>query len=221
MNTSVSRDIVTSRFLFNVLKRNSYRDTLKDAIVGDFKFSAQTMDDHYGWLKCDGRALNKNEYIRLWNVIGYIHGGSGNTFYLPDCRGRVPAAVGAPVNQQMGVKRGEETHTLTIAQMPTHNHEITDNGHTHSIGDIPNGTQTISALGGGSTTAADETRYIGTTSESFTNITINNTGGGDPHNNMQPTIFLGNMYIYSGVLDPNEPQVDITGRDDTEYPPEN
>ena len=40
-----------------------------------------------GWFECDGRALNKGIYGDLWNVIKYAHGGSGNSFNLPDLRG--------------------------------------------------------------------------------------------------------------------------------------
>jgi microcystin-dependent protein len=86
--------------------------------------------DHLGWLRCDGRGLNKIAYNLLFGVIGYTFGGSGNTFNLPDGRGRVvgnkgtvvdacnPAGVAFP----SGTVTGEVTHKLTIAEMPAHNH---------------------------------------------------------------------------------------------------
>jgi microcystin-dependent protein len=49
-----------------------------------------------------------------------------------------------------------------------------------------------------SETAADEVDLAATTGTSTTGITINNTGGGLPHNNMQPTLFIGNVFIYAG-----------------------
>ena len=41
-----------------------------------------------GFLLCDGSTLNKNEYLDLFNVIGYTYGGSDNEFKLPDLRER-------------------------------------------------------------------------------------------------------------------------------------
>ena len=41
-----------------------------------------------GFLLCDGSTLNKNEYLDLFNVIGYTYGGSDNEFKLPDLRDR-------------------------------------------------------------------------------------------------------------------------------------
>lgn len=220
MNTALSRDIVTTRFVYNLIQRNTFRDTLKDAVVGDYKFSAMTVDDNLGWLKCDGRSISRTTYSALFALIGTAFGSDdANTFKLPDCNGRVPGAIGSGAGlttRAMGAKLGTETHTLTIAEMPSHDHAITDPGHAH--GSVPDGTQNIFASSGAGINAADEPRTAYTASAS-TGIDVLNAGGGQAHNNMQPTIFLGNVYIYSGVRDPQEPQVDITGPNDTEYPP--
>jgi microcystin-dependent protein len=48
-------------------------------------------------------------------------------------------------------------------------------------------------------TAADQADINQTTGTSTTGITINATGGDQPHNNIQPTLFMGNMFIYSGI----------------------
>lgn len=222
MNTAIARDIVTTRFVYNLLQRNTFRDTLKDAVVGDYKFSALTTSDSMGWLKCDGRSLSRTQYAQLYNVIGTSFGAdNATTFKLPDCRGRVPAAIGSGQGltaRSLGDIAGAETHTLSVNEIPSHNHGVSDPGHRH--GDVPDGTQSISALSGGGTTAADEPRTA-LTASATTGISIDSTGGGQAHNNMQPTVFLGNVYIYSGIRDPEEPQVDITGPNDAEYPPAN
>lgn len=208
MNTAIARDIVTTRFVYNMVQRNTFRDTLKDAVVGDYKFSAISTQDQLGWLKCDGRSISKTVYSELHAIIGYSFGGSGDNFNLPDCRGRVPGAIGSGTGlsaRALGLTVGSETHTLSIDEMPSHNH----GGETGAAG-----FGTSSANPATSLTTMDVADNSGNHTHS-----ISSQGGGQAHNNMQPTIFVGNVYIYSGVRDPDEPGVDIIGPNDTEYTP--
>lgn len=165
--------------------------------VGDLKFSAH-QTDHNGWLVCDGRSLSRTDYEELFSVIGISFGANnGSTFKIPDMRGRVAGGIGDgpdTTNRLLGTAVGEEEHTLTIAEMPSHNHGVTDPGHTHSYTNNRNDQNTDNAFA--SETAADNADLGATTGSSTTGITINNTGGGNPHNNMQPTLFIGNMFIY-------------------------
>lgn len=200
--------------------------------IGDTKFSV-VRQDHMGWINCDGRLLSTTDYALLFRVIGYSFGGSGDQFRLPDMRGRVPGAKGQGTgltNRALGDYVGEETHTLTIAEMPSHNHgtnasdtvvgnnltglagghthTITDPGHSHTYVNQPNIASPATSL----TTmdVADNANVNQTTTSSTTGITVNpvadhqhsiaTQGGDDPHNNMQPTLFVGNMFMYSGKL---------------------
>lgn len=212
--------------------------------IGDTKFSVVNQD-HMGWMNCDGRLVSVEEYALLFHVVGYSFGGSGDQFRLPDMRSRVPGAINQGTgltNRTLGDAVGAETHTLTIAEMPSHNHgtnasdtvvgnnltgaagghthgitdpghihDITDPGHTHS--GVPD--QASTAING----ASNNTGNGGTTGTGFTSISVNMSttgilinavadhqhsiatqGGDDPHNNMQPTLFIGNMFMYSGKL---------------------
>ena len=40
-----------------------------------------------GWMLCDGRALEADNFPELFAVLGYLYGGSGRIFYIPDYRG--------------------------------------------------------------------------------------------------------------------------------------
>jgi len=172
---------------------------VRPSYTGDIKYSILS-DDHHGWLKCDGRAISRDFYSQLFDTIGTSFGsGDGSTtFNLPDCRGRVLGVLGQGsglTNRTIGNLVGAETHTLTISEMPSHNHSITDPGHTHSYINNTNNQNTDNAFA--SETAADDADLSKTTGSSTTGITINNTGGGDAHNNMQPTIFMTNIFIFA------------------------
>lgn len=84
-----------------------------------------------GYFLCNGASVSKALYGGLWSVIGYTYGGSSDTFYLPNLKGRV--AVGLDASQvefdTLGETGGAKTHTLTTAEMPVHTH-IQDQ-HTH------------------------------------------------------------------------------------------
>lgn len=147
--------------------------------VGDMKFSCQG-SNHGGWLLCNGQSLSTTTYSGLFALIGYAFGGSGANFLAPDLRGRVPGAIGTGSGlspRTLGQTVGAETHTLTKAQLPD---PITDTS------------ATIFAESG----SAVECLYDNT---SYGDGTVTNQGGNQPHNNMQPTLFVGNYFIYSGV----------------------
>ena len=106
-----------------------------------------------GWLNCDGAEINLHIYRDLYNVIGTTFGTTSSphlTFKLPDLRGRIPLGngLGAGLTDRvLGNASGHERHTLTVAEMPSHNHTgntdasgshnhgITDPTHNHGIND--------------------------------------------------------------------------------------
>lgn len=203
--------------------------------IGDLKWSVLTYDNA-GWLICDGRSLLRSHYPDLFGLIGTQFGSENeNSFNLPDCRSRVLGGIGQGVgltNRVMGDYVGEETHTLIINEMPSHNHDIntpapglpsftipgntstigdhthgvTDPGHAHSYFNQPTSIAVHDLTT--QTNCADDRNIDQTTGRSTTGISINaagshnhqiNSNGDDqPHNNMQPTLFIGNVFIYAG-----------------------
>lgn len=172
-------------------------------MVGDIKMSVRETD-YEGWLVCDGRSVLQADYPELYSLITDKFGAAAtNYFKLPDARGRVlgSAQQGPSTSYRcVGNLLGEETHTLTTGEMPSHTHS--SNSNAPSIGLVQRT---------GSNTA---TEFDGSSGEldliNAANLVINSTGGGGSHNNMQPTLFIGNTFIYSGVADSRKTPYDCT-----------
>jgi len=81
-----------------------------------------------GWAFCDGQLLAISQNTALFSILGTIYGGDGRTtFALPDLRGRVAMHEGSGPglsNRQLGQRGGSQTTTLTVSNMPTHNHNV-------------------------------------------------------------------------------------------------
>lgn len=209
----------------SIIRTYQSRSEHTRAIVGDTKTSF-TEFDHLGWLKCDGRLLSKNDYMCLFNVIGTTFGGSGTQFKLPDMRGRVAGAAGLAgesifkddvgrnlTTRNKGQYLGEEIHQLSIAELASHNHGVAEGGqvagnnrtsvegqHNHggSTGTASHGgSQGVAAANGTNEVAEDQNSHSHSISNDGSHYHVLNGAGNDvPHNNMQPTLFLGNMFIY-------------------------
>src|SRR5207247_10707308 len=74
-----------------------------------------------GWALCDGQLLPINQNQALFSLLGTTFGGDGRVnFGLPDLRSRAPIHVGS--GHTLGERGGEQSHTLSIAEIPTHVH---------------------------------------------------------------------------------------------------
>lgn len=79
--------------------------------------------DPDGWMRCDGRLLERNAYAKLFAAIGTTNGFTSSTnFRLPDFRDR--SAVGSGNAYRIGDKGGSGSITLSVNQMPAHTHQI-------------------------------------------------------------------------------------------------
>lgn len=186
----------------SILRRSSAFTAQEKPVTGDMKMSFVGYD-HIGWMKCDGRSLSVAQYNLLFQVLGYQFGGSGASFNLPNPSGGVVGVVGQRTGSvsttlhPAGQDVGEEKHQLTVPELAAHTHGVTDPGHAHSYVNQQNDQNTDNAFA--SETAADQADLNQTTGTSTTGITIQSTGGNVAHNTMQPTLFMGNMFVYSGI----------------------
>src|SRR5512145_814731 len=74
-----------------------------------------------GWALCNGQLLPINQNQALFSLLGTTFAGDGRVnFALPDLRGRTPIHVGG--SHTLGERGGEQAHTVSIAEVPTHTH---------------------------------------------------------------------------------------------------
>lgn len=147
-----------------------------------------------------GKGLSSFGYDKVYLCNGQTVG----TFIVPDYRGRTP--VGANVNIpggsldasvdpslpgnagytfSAGTKKGAYTDTITMSTMAAHSHVVTDPGHKHS--EIGPG-QIGDHAGGSSGYDRPNGTQVNQTGTSTTGVSIASAGGGQPHNNTQPSI---------------------------------
>ena len=182
------------------------------AEIGDTKISSKDAD-HTGWLKCDGRQLDIYLYNQLYQAIGTKYGGANLAFNLPNPKGRVLGVMGAGPGLTARAQAdtvGEETHLLTEPELPSMTKTtITNSGHIHSHnanGGSP-GWGLIYRDGANTVTTVDSSGGEPNVYATPIALAINNEnahthtiqiGSSQVHNNMQPTMFVGNMFIYCG-----------------------
>src|SRR5881409_3072784 len=86
-----------------------------------------------GWALCNGQLLPINQNQALFSLLGTTYGGDGRVnFALPNLQGQTPIHMGN--GHVLGEKAGQQAHTLTISELPTHTHlanASTTNGDTN------------------------------------------------------------------------------------------
>lgn len=125
------------------------------------------------WMLCQGQAISRTDYAELFAIIGTTYGaGNGTTtFNLPDFSGRTGVGKSASGRfANLGTKTGEEEVTLNANQIPPHQHSYTKTDCTYK--------------------AEYDRTYTGVAVDSFSQVAqlTGSLGGGQPHNNVQPSL---------------------------------
>src|SRR5438445_509635 len=141
-----------------------------------------------GWALCDGQLLPINQNQALFSLLGTNYGGDGRVnFGLPNLQGRAPVHMGMHV---LGERGGEQAHTLSISEIPTHVHTLQG---TTLDADTPVATGNLLA------TVANV--YTGPSAPTSLNpASIGSVGGSQAHLNMQPFLVLNFSIALQGIF---------------------
>jgi microcystin-dependent protein len=159
-----------------------------------------------GWAPCDGRLLQINQNQPLFSLLGTNYGGDGiQTFALPDLRGRVP--IGMDGNFQIGQRGGQETHVLSLAEMPQHQHSLMADATTTKTGNQPSsgvvlGQSSGQVVPGGPEFTAN-LYATGNPNAALSNSAVAPAGNGQAHENRMPSLVLNICICVSGAHFPS------------------
>jgi microcystin-dependent protein len=144
-----------------------------------------------GWMFCEGQTLPISENETLFQLIGTTYGGDGeSTFSLPDLRGRIPIHQGNGfILAEIG---GSEEITLTVNQIPQHNHTL--------IGSSVNGTQANPANNFLSSSTVIQAYIEETPAAGMAPNSIGPFGGSQPHTNFQPYLCVDFIISLFGIF---------------------
>lgn len=146
-----------------------------------------------GWALCNGQLLPINQNQALFSLLGTTFGGDGRVnFALPDLRGRTPIHVGS--GHTLGERGGEQAHTLSIAELPTHTHVLNASS-TAGNAPVPFGPS-------GNILASSVNQIYGPANNlvALNAGTVANTGGSQAHLNMQPFLTLSFCIALQGIF---------------------
>jgi microcystin-dependent protein len=168
---------------------------MSEPFVGEIRMFAGNFAPR-GWAFCDGQLLAVSQNDALFSLFGTIYGGDGRTtFALPDLRGRVPihAGHGTGLSQRrLGSKAGQEKVTLTVNQLPTHNHEqfgtASTTPRTQPGGNLPVSDGLITYF-----------RNSNVSPVTMASDMITPTGGSRSHTNIQPFLCVHFIVALFGI----------------------
>jgi len=145
-----------------------------------------------GWALCNGQLLPINQNQALFSLLGTTFGGDGRVnFGLPDLRSRVPIHVGG--GHTLGERGGEQAHTLSVAELPTHVHVA----QATTVAATTN-TPTSATMLAQST--ASQLYGSPANLTAMAANSLNSVGGSQAHLNMQPFLTLSFCIALQGIF---------------------
>lgn len=145
-----------------------------------------------GWALCNGQLLPINQNQALFSLLGTTFGGDGRVnFALPDLRSRTPLHVGS--GHTLGERGGEQAHTLSIAELPTHTHTAQASDVTASTSTPTN--ELVLSNSSGSSLYGPAANLV-----AMSPTAVSNVGGSQAHLNMQPFLTLSFGIALQGIF---------------------
>jgi microcystin-dependent protein len=147
------------------------------------------------WAFCAGQLLPITENEVLFNLIGTIYGGDGqSTFGLPDLQGRIPVHMGTALQSGttylLGQNGGVENTILQMNQMPAHTHLVHAQSENGMGGNPKDGVWASSSL---------EPYASGAPDEMMNALAVSTVGGSQPHDNMMPFVCVSFIISLFGI----------------------
>lgn len=151
-----------------------------------------------GWAFCDGQLLPISQNTALFSLIGTTYGGDGRTTTaLPNLQGRLPMHPGRGPGltaRRLGQRGGTEMVTLSEQQMPSHTHTLRAEDNLGFANSSSPNNAVIARASSGAGRA-----YKNTTSSLVGMNGVQNTGGSQAHNNLQPFLAINFIIALVGL----------------------
>lgn len=158
------------------------------------------------WALCNGQLLSISQYSALFSLIGTTYGGNGTSnFALPNLQGRIPVGQGQGPglsNYTIGQMAGSEAVTLTSETMPAHTHIL-----CATLTNVSSPSINASVVPGKPTDGNNPHFYTIPASgkpapviKAFPPSACTNAGGGQPHDNMMPSLCVNFIISLSGIF---------------------
>jgi microcystin-dependent protein len=156
-----------------------------------------------GWMLCQGQLLPISENETLFQLLGTTYGGDGqDTFALPNLQSRVPIHQGTLSGSSyvLGEAAGVEDITLTVSQIPSHNHAVqvatSAADRNTPAGDTIVSTEAESVASRAPVYAA----YANVNQIQMAAQTVGSAGGSQPHTNIQPILAINFIISLFGIF---------------------
>lgn len=173
---------------------------MSDAFVGEIRLFAGNYAPT-GWAVCNGQLLPISQNTALFSLLGTTYGGDGkSTFALPNLQGQMPLGAGngpGLTPRSLGETGGESQHTLTLAEMPQHNHAVQSAAAPDSKQPGPQ------ALWARSSDNAALYHAQGNPATMGANV-VQANGAGWAHNNQPPGLVLTFIIAMQGIFPPRQ-----------------
>nr|WP_315422800.1 tail fiber protein [uncultured Pedobacter sp.] len=182
------------------------------------------------WRFCQGQPMQINDYTALFAITGTTYGGDGvTTFNLPNIASRIVVGAGQGNGlsaYNLGQVNGEESHSLSLSELPAHTHQATPAFST-TAGSVEISLNAVAVPGLGASpvgnylaqdssntdniyaSAASSTNLVSLNSNAakvsslsppLTKVDIGVAGGSTPHNNIQPVLAVNYIICIVGIF---------------------
>ncbi|MBS4095843.1 MAG: phage tail protein [Sulfuricella sp.] len=179
---------------------------MSDYYVGEIRIMAGLIQKQppENWLVCNGSLLSITQYQVLYSLLGTLYGGDGvTTFALPDLRGRLCINQGTGVAnlapRTLAQKGGTEFVSLSEATMPPHTHTLNTAGTAATSPTVASTVTFANTTGANTMYAKDGLATTVATKVNPADSTISDTGAGQSHDNIMPSLALYYIIATNGL----------------------